>query len=103
MARRPDDDSPTPSDEEVRRLRARLLDAGARPVVANHLYGLFELATVFLAADPPRLADASIAIDAMAGLLNATEAHLGDEVTELREGLRQLQLAYVQVSKLAGD
>lgn len=91
------------SSEEVERLRRELLEAGARPVVLNHLFGLFELASVFLAADPPRLADASLAIDAMAGLLQATEDQLGPEVTELREGLRQLQLAYVQVARLGSD
>jgi len=99
----PTDPAATATTEEVKRLRRELLDAGARPVILNHLFGLFELASVFLAADPPRLADASLAIDAMAGMLGATEDQLGAEASELREGLRQLQLAYVQVSKLGSD
>jgi hypothetical protein len=102
MSSEPEEAATAPA-EEVERLRRELLEAGARPVVLNHLFGLFELASVFLGADPPRLADASLAIDAMAGLLGATEDQLGPEASPLHEGLRQLQLAYVQVARLGDD
>jgi hypothetical protein len=87
---------------EAERLRAELLAADPADLITNYAYGLFELARLYLGAEPPRLRDASLAIDALAGLIQATANHLGEQGTLLEQGLRNLQLAFVQLSNLAG-
>jgi hypothetical protein len=87
-------------EEQILKLQRELLDAEPAAIIANHAYGLFELAGLYLGATPPRLADASLAIDAFAGLLSAVEDRLGDIGQPLQDGLRQLQAAFVQVAKL---
>jgi hypothetical protein len=86
-------------EEQILKLQRELLDAEPAAIIANHAYGLFELAGLYLGATPPRLADASLAIDAFAGLLSAVEDRL-DIGQPLQDGLRQLQAAFVQVAKL---
>ena len=46
--------------------RARLAEVPAQTVVVNHVMGLYELAAIHLGASPPRLGEASLAIDASA-------------------------------------
>ncbi len=79
-------------------LRRQLADTPAEAVVANHAYGLFELGALHLSLDPPQLAKAKIAIDALACLVEGLESRLGPEEATLRDGLAQLRLAYVQIS-----
>jgi hypothetical protein len=87
-------------DEKILQLQQELLNADPATIVANHAYGLFELAGLYLGATPPRLNDASLAIDAFAGMLSAIEDRLGDVGEPLQDGLRQLQAAFIQVAKL---
>ncbi len=89
--------------KEISELQQELLDADPASIVANHAYGLFELAALYLSATPPRLTEATLAIDSLAGLMSAVEDRLGDSSAELKEALRQLQLAYIQVSQLGQD
>src|SRR5581483_8586635 len=46
-------------------LRDQLARTPAAAVVANHAYGLFELAALHLSLDPPQLEEATVAIDAL--------------------------------------
>ncbi len=85
---------------EIPRLQQELLDTDPAGIVANHAYGLFELAALYLSTTPPRLDDATLAIDSLAGLMAAVEERLGERSSDLKEGLRQLQLAYIQVAQL---
>src|SRR4051812_18972968 len=63
-----------PTDEELRahlsELREQLVQTPAAVVVANHAFGLFELAAVHLSAQPPQLEEASLAIDALGALVD---------------------------------
>ena len=77
--------------------RQRMLQTPAAVVVANHAMGLYELAAIHLGAEPPQLDESKVAIDALGGLLDATDAHLGDDGATLRDALAQIQLAYVQI------
>jgi hypothetical protein len=65
--------------------------------VANHCYGLFELAAVYLSQQPAMLTQARLAIDALGCLVSGLEGRLGDTEEQLRDGLSQLRLAYVQI------
>ena len=66
-------------------------------VVANHCYGLFELAAVYLSQQPPLLDQARLAIDALGCLVDGLEGRLGEAEGALKEGLTNLRLAYVQI------
>lgn len=83
--------------ERLDAMRAELASAPVEVVVANHAYGLFELAAVYLSQAPPLLAQARVAIDALTGVVDAVTGRLGDAELSLRDGLAQLRMAYVQI------
>jgi hypothetical protein len=78
-------------------LRNQLQDADPTTVIANHCYGLFELAAVYLSTVPPKLAEAQLSIDALGALVNGLGTRLGVAHEELHDGLASLRLAYVQL------
>jgi hypothetical protein len=82
---------------EVDAMRAQLANTPAEVVVANHCYGLFELAAIYLSQTPPMLFQARLAIDGLGHLLTGLEGRLGDAEPSLREALSQLRLAFVQL------
>lgn len=93
---------PTPEElqeyqREMAQLQAELLQTPAAAVVANHGYGLFELAAIHLGAQPPNLGEASLAIDSLGAIMEACGPRLGEYGEQLREGLAQLRLAFVQI------
>ncbi len=84
-------------------LRRQLANTPAEVVVVNHGFGLFELAALHLSLQPPQLAQASIAIDALGALMDGMEGRLGDQERTLRDGLSQLRLAYVQIKAAVAE
>lgn len=98
----PPSESDSSEDETLEHLRETLASSDPAIVIANHCYGLFELAAVYLGEQPPRLPEAQFAIDALAGLLGASSERLGEAATLITEGLTQLRLAWVQI-KAAHD
>ena len=82
---------------QMRELEERLAATPASVVVANHAYGLFELAALHLGRRPPNFEEAQVAIDAMGALVEGMGPRLGDHAKQLEEGLTQLRLAFVQV------
>jgi hypothetical protein len=78
-------------------VRRQLLDAPAAVVVTNHAMGIYELAAIHLTAEAPKLAEASVAIDALAALLDGLPGRLGESEQTLREALAQLRAAYLEV------
>src|SRR5579875_2091612 len=66
------------SEAELEALRKQLAAAPAETVIANHCYGLFELAAVYLAERPAKLADARLAIDAFGYLVDGLGDRLGE-------------------------
>ncbi len=94
------------SEEELRaemnRLRDELARTPAEVVVANHAFGLFELAALHLSLQPPQLPQARLAIDALAALVDVLGERLGDAHPQLSDGLSQLRMAYVQLHRASG-
>ncbi len=94
------------SDEEMEarmaELRQQLADTPAELVVANHCFGLFELAALHLSLEPPQLAQAKLAVDALGALVEGLSGRLGEQEQQLRDGLAQLRLAYVQIKGSSG-
>jgi hypothetical protein len=78
-------------------MQRELASAPVEVVVANHCYGLFELAAVYLSQVPPLLPQARLAIDALAAMVDGLKGRLGEAEGPLKDGLSQLQLAYVQI------
>lgn len=78
-------------------MRAQLANTPAEIVVANHCYGLFELAAIYLSQTPPALFQARLAIDGLGYLLDGLQGRLGEAEPSLRESLSQLRLAFVRL------
>jgi hypothetical protein len=100
----PDDDRDGPDEEmaaELDELRDQLAKTPAAVVVANHGFGLFELAALHLSLRPPQLGEAQLAIDALAALVEGLPGRLGQAEAQLKDGLAQLRLAYVQIKAAA--
>ena len=94
------------SEEEMEarmaELRQQLADTPAELVVANHCFGLFELAALHLSLQPPQLPQAKLAVDALGALVEGLGGRLGEQEQQLRDGLAQLRLAYVQIKGSSG-
>ena len=95
---------------EVDAMRAQLASTPAEVVVANHCYGLFELAAIYLSQTPAMLFEARLAIDGLGYLLDGLRGRLGEAEQPLQESLSQLRLAFVRLegnensaSESAGD
>jgi hypothetical protein len=100
----------TPEElEALRQVRAQIRATPAAAVVANHAVQLFELALVYLgigappepegaSAPGPDLAQAGVAIDAMAALVDGLGARLDEHEATLREALAQIQVLYAQIA-----
>lgn len=106
-----DFDGPAPTEAELAEMREMLAQVVATPVaafVAQHAAQLHELALVHLSTAQERgheaLAQAEVAIDAMAGIVEGTGARLGNAAQPLADALAQARLAFVQIAgELAGD
>lgn len=97
------DDSTALSDaqEALEDARRRIAEAPAQVVVVNHLMGLYELAAIHLSAVPPKLDDASLAIDALAALVDKLGDRLGDDIETMRDALANIQMVFVQMQTKA--
>lgn len=98
-------ESPPMSEAELEakmaELRQQLAEAPAAMVIANHCFGMFELAALHLSLQPPKLEEAQLAIDALGAVIEGLAGRLGDEEQQLRDGLAQLRLAFVQIKTAA--
>ncbi|HEX7169019.1 MAG TPA: hypothetical protein VF230_18720 [Acidimicrobiales bacterium] len=83
--------------EQMAALRDELAKTPVAAVVANHAYGIFELAALHLSLQPPQLGEAQLAIDALATIVEGLVGRLGEHESNLKEGLAQLRLAFVQI------
>ncbi len=80
---------------EMAEVRERLLAAPAAVVVANHGLGLYELAALHLAQQPPNFSEAVVAIDALGAMTDTLKGRLGDPEKTLQDALDQIRKAYV--------
>jgi hypothetical protein len=79
-------------------MQRQLVEAPAAFVVANHCIALVELAALHLDQPQPKLEEAQLAIDAIAAIVDGLGPRLGQYERPLRETLRQIRLAYVDVA-----
>lgn len=88
---------------ELAKTREKLLEIPAETVVANHAMGLYELAALHLAHQPPNFSEAKVAIDALGALLDGMAGRLGMPEPTLREGLEQIRIAFVKLKQASNE
>lgn len=101
-----DDLSPEERQElaaQLDELRSQLVNTPADVVVANHAYGLFELAAIHLSQQPPNLEEARLAVDALGALVSGLAGRLGEAEPSLNDALAQIRLTYVQISEMVNQ
>ena len=96
----PTDDALAADMAEVQR---QLLAAPVTVVIANHCIGLFQLAALHLNQPEPDLEQTSVAVDALAAVVETLGSRLDEEESTLRDALAQLRLAFVQVKTAVGE
>jgi len=83
--------------------RARLSSVPAEVVITNHVMGLYELAAIHLSSEEPDLEQASLAIDAVAYLVDGLGDRLGDDAATMADALNNIRMAYVQIKAQFAD
>ena len=93
----PEDEAMDPEMQaEILAMQQQMLRTPAAIVVANHCIGLVELAALHLGQSPPNLADAQVAIDALAGMIDGVGPRLGENGPPLRQALNQMRMAFIE-------
>jgi hypothetical protein len=87
---------------ELRAMQEQMVRTPAAIVVANHCIGLVELAALHLGQSPPNLSDAQVAIDALAGILDAVGSRMGENGPPLRQALNQMRMAFIEAKTATG-
>lgn len=97
----PEPEAPSDAEleEELAEVRDQLARTPAEVVVANHAYGLWQLAALHLSLEAPQLDQARTAIDAFAALVEGMQGRLGEAEAQLVGALEQLRLAYVEIAR----
>ena len=92
-----DDDRLAEAAAEMAEVRRQLAQVPALQVVANHIMGLYELGAIHLSQTPPQFSEATLAIDAMAAIIDGVSGRLGELEPTLKDALAQIRLAFVQL------
>lgn len=77
---------------------ALLRDAPVEVVLGAHVLGLLRLAAVHLAATPPELEPARLAIDVVAAMVSAGGDRLGEHLDLYRQALSEVQQVFVRAT-----
>jgi hypothetical protein len=91
------DDQAAEIEAAMAEARARLAEVPAEVVIVNHVMGLYELGAIHLSAPTPDLVSASLAIDAMAAVVEGLGDRLGDDAETMRDALANIRMAFVGV------
>ncbi len=76
--------------------RQQLLEANVSDVVANHAFGIYELAAIHLTAEEPDMVASRLAIDGLGSLVEGLAGRLGEAEPTLTEALQQIRMMFVQ-------
>lgn len=77
---------------------AELRELPVEVVLGGHVLGLLRLAAAHLAATPPELEPARLAIDVVGAMVAAGGERLGEHVDLYRQALAEVQQVYVRAS-----
>jgi hypothetical protein len=87
--------------EQMREMLTRLAETPVEAIVTQFAVELQEIAVLHLglaSERPESLAQAALAVDAMAGLVDAVGERFGPNAEPLRQAVAALQLGFVEVS-----
>jgi hypothetical protein len=87
----------TDEEQQAVQMLEAILSAPVSSVIVNHAVALLELAQLHMGVVPPNLSEAQLAIDAASALIDGLSGRLGPEESDLKAGLAQLKLAFVQI------
>jgi len=87
----------TDAEAAIDAARRRVAEVPAEVVVTNHVMGLYELAAIHLSSEPPDLASAALAIDAVGCLVEGLGDRLGPDATTMRDALANIRMAFVEI------
>ncbi len=96
-----EEDTESTNTEEMDRIRDEIRSSDPELIIANHCYGLFELAAIHLTSNPPNLLASAMAIDALGAIVAALDDRLTTTKNDLSDALAQIRLAFVQLSSIA--
>ncbi len=82
---------------EMMQVRRQVASTPASEMLTNYLMRFFDLATIYLEAEPPAFAEAATVIEAFRSVLDGVGDRLGEQEPLLREALGQVQMVFVQV------
>jgi hypothetical protein len=101
-------DEPEPAElseeelaERMDALREQLAKTPVDQIVAQTAYQFFEIGALHLSVIPPQLDQAKLAIDALGALVDGLGERLGEAAPTLKDGLTNIRMAFVEVSKNA--
>ena len=90
------------AEQAIREAKARLVETPVEQIIATHVGGFYELAAIHLSAQPPNLAEAAVAIDAMSAVVHTLEGRLGEDEPTMLDALQNIQFAFVQIKNAVG-
>jgi hypothetical protein len=93
----PGDDTLADAAAAIDEARRRVAEAPAEVVITNHVMGLYELGAIHLSSEPPDLASAALAIDAVGCLVEGLGDRLGADAPTMRDALANIRMAFVEV------
>jgi hypothetical protein len=93
------DDPTAQAAAALEEARSRLASVPAETVITNHAIGLYELAAIHLSSDSPDLTSASLAIDALAAVVESLGPRIGDDHPTLVDALANIRMVFVSVSR----
>lgn len=76
--------------------RQQLLEANVSDVIANHAFGIYELAAIHLTAEQPDMDAARVAIDGLGALVEGLTGRLGEAEATLTDAVHQARMLFVQ-------
>lgn len=90
-------------EQQLAEIRQNILETPIELILAQHFLGLSEIAVIHLSEANPNLESARLVINAMNGIVSATQGELGDAEEALQLALHQVQMEYVKVSQKASQ
>ena len=103
-------DATTPADEltpeqqeqaramakELAEARAEILEADPTAIIANHAFGIYELAMLHITNDDPDMKAARLAVDSLGALVEGLKGRLDEAEGPLNEALHGVRLLFVE-------
>jgi len=82
------------NDEDI----VALQDEPVEDIIGNHVFHLIQLAAIHLAATPPQLEQASLAIDAVGGIVDTLGDRLGEHAELFAHAVEEIRVVFERAS-----